>query len=326
MNILAICKPTGNNFLRHYTDNMPGVTTHLTRSAAEAWQQIESMRPDLILLEWANDLTAAILQRKKPPCPVIVRVHDHEVTTLQSWGGYRIDRVNWANADAVWFINKEIQKLFHQRINANIDSFFLPNAIDPARFRLTEKKFKRAGLLSLHFRERKGIIRAVFLAQACWDWDFYIRTNLPGPDNAEFYPAYKQAFDLSVHVPNLHWEDRSAADLEITGYPFADVNEWYADKAVILSTSTHEGFGYSIGEAMLTGAMPVVWNWPTATDFWGPYVNMTKSINEAAARLTTWEPGREQEYRDYVVGNFSPEVLVPVLMHKLKAVGAKVMI
>ena len=293
----------------------------LTTNAREAWQRIEQEKPDTLILEWANDLTAAILLNKKPPCKVVVRIHDHEVSQVQADGRRRAEHINWNHVDAVWFINRAIQKQFHEQINRRIQSFFLPNAVDPAHFSLTAKKYKRAGLLSLHFRPRKGILRAVYLAQTCRDWDFYIRVQIPDAKNDTFRPAFEEAHQLSVHVPNLHWEHREVMDVVVNDYPFDDLNEWYADKAVVLSTSYHEGFHYSVAESMLTGSMPIVWNWPTATDFWQPYVNVSNSVNEAAARLNMWEPGREQEYRDYVVNNFSPGVLIPVLLRQLEAVN-----
>lgn len=324
MKILAICKDTGYNFIRHYTKNMANTAVCLTRNPREAWQRIEAEKPDVVIFEWANDLTADVVQHRKPDAKVIVRIHDHEVSQVQADGRRRAERVNWSNVDAVWFINKAIQKQFHQQINSRIPSFFLPNAVDPDRFPLTEKRHKRAGLLSLHFRPRKGILRAVYLAQTCRDWDFYIRVRIPDKSNTEFWPLFEEAHRLSVHVPNLHWENREVVDVVLNNYPFDDLNEWYADKSVILSTSYHEGFHYTVAEGALTGAMPIVWNWPTAQDFWGPYVNVSNSINEAAARLNMWQPGAGAGYRDYVVNNYSPAVLVPVLLEQLARIKKSV--
>lgn len=296
---------------------MPDTVVFLTTSHAKAWQRIQEEKPDLLLLEWANDLTANILRDKKPPCKVVVRIHDHEVSVIQADNRRRAEHVNWLHVDQVWFINRAIQKQFHEQINSRIQSFFVPNAVDPAPFTLAEKRHKRAGLLSLYFRPRKGILRAVYLAQCCRDWEFFIRVRIPGEQNNEFRPVFEEAHALSVHVPNLHWENRHVVDVVVNNYPFQDVNDWFQDKAVVLSTSYHEGFHYSVGEGMLTGSQPIVWNWPTATDFWEPYVNRSNSINEAAARLNAWEPGREQEHRDYVVRNYSPRVLIPELLGKI---------
>jgi hypothetical protein len=53
-------------------------------------------------------------------------------------------------------------------------------------------------------------------------------------------------------------------------------------------------------------------------DFWEPFV--VDSINKAAHALNAWEPGREEEYRRYVVDNYSPAVLVPKFMAKIESV------
>lgn len=317
MKILAICKPTGYNFLRHYTENMPDTSVCLTRNPREAWQRIESEKPDVVLFEWANDLTAECLRDRKPNAHTVVRIHDHEVSQIQADGKRRATHVNWSNVDQVWFINKAIQKQFHQEINNRTQSFFLSNAVNPSPFSLAEKQEKRAGLLSLHFRPRKGIMRAAYLAQAVPDWQFHIRVHVPGPGNSEFRPEYDQVMKIAEHLDNLHIEHREFLDVELGAYPFGDVNEWFQDKSVVLSCSYHEGFHYAIAEGALTGAMPIVWNWPTASDFWEPYINRTNSINEAITRLRAFEFGRESDYRRFVVDNYSPAVLIPALYEKI---------
>lgn len=45
MKILAICKDTGYNFIRHYTKNMANTAVCLTRNPREAWQCIEMKTP-----------------------------------------------------------------------------------------------------------------------------------------------------------------------------------------------------------------------------------------------------------------------------------------
>lgn len=317
MNILAICKDTGANFLRHYTDHLPECKVFLTRSVRDALGRIAREKPDVLLLEWANDLTAGILRDRKPASKVIVRVHDHEVSVIQSDGRRRAERVNWRHVDKVWFINKSIQRIFHEAINPRVESFFLPNAVDPAPFSLSEKTQKRAGLLSLHFRPRKGILRAAFLAQACPDWHIHVRVHVPGIGNSEFRPMYDEVMSIAGHLDNFHIEHRDFLDVEMARYPFRDVNEWFQDKAVVLSCSHHEGFHYAVAEGALTGAMPVVWNWPTSNDFWNPFV--VDSINSAAMRLNDWEPGSDGVYRRYVVDHYSPSGLIPRLLENIGA-------
>lgn len=291
---------------------MPETSVFLTTKPGDAWRKIEQTKPDILLLEWADSLCAAILRHKKPNCKVVVRLHDHEVTRHDQIA----KNVNWRNVDSVWFINRNIEKQFKRSINNRVPTFFLPNAVDPANFALSQKTEKKAGLMSLYFRPRKAIYRVAMLARACPDWSFHVRVQIPKVSNMEFRPEYDRVKEIAGNITNLHIEDRAVGPVVWDNYPFEDVNEFWQDKAVVLSTSKHEGFHYNISEGALTGAMPIVWNWPTSKDFWEPYV--IDSVNKAAKRLNEWQPGKEKEHRAYIEDNYSPTVLLPQLLEKLK--------
>lgn len=316
MKILIIGKETGFNFIRNYADYLPNHKA--AHNAKDAIRAIGQYRPDVVLFEWADSLCAQVTHlpqfhelQAAQSFRTVVRLHDHEVTRED-----QIARnVAWPRVDAVWFINRLIQDKFTQEITDGIPTFFLPNAVDPAPFTLREKTHKRAGLLSLVFRPRKGIDLAVGLARVCPDWQFHVRVQIPKPGD-RFYEYYENVMFRAEGLENVHFEDRDISMVVHDKYPHQDVNDWFADKAVVLSMSWHEGFHYAIPEGMLTGAYPIVWNWPTATDFWDPYT--VSSIDEAAQRLGNFRPGRESHNRAYVEANYSPAVLVPKLIHELK--------
>ena len=51
--------------------------------------------------------------------------------------------------------------------------------------------------------------------------------------------------------------------------PGDDVNEWFTMVGFILSPSDFESFHMAIGEGILTGAVPIIWNWEGAAEIWG---------------------------------------------------------
>jgi hypothetical protein len=60
----------------------------------------------------------------------------------------------------------------------------------------------------------------------------------------------------------------------------------------ILSPSDFESFHMAIGEGMLTGAMPIIWDWDGAAEIWGDkYV--IRTLNEAKQMVINGEPLKE---------------------------------
>ena len=75
----------------------------------------------------------------------------------------------------------------------------------------------------------------------------------------------------------------------------ADMPAWYADKAVLLSTSMYESFGLNIGEAMAVGAFPVVHDFPGAETLW-PEECLFSAMDDAVALIRSARPVLYREW------------------------------
>src|SRR5690606_36210368 len=62
--------------------------------------------------------------------------------------------------------------------------------------------------------------------------------------------------------------------------PGDDVNDWLSMVGYILSPSDYESFHMAIGEAMLSGSIPIIWDWNGAKEIWGEEF-VVKSLLEA---------------------------------------------
>ena len=71
--------------------------------------------------------------------------------------------------------------------------------------------------------------------------------------------------------------------------PGDDVNEWFTMVGFILSPSDFESFHMSIGEGMLTGAMPIMWDWEGAAEIWGEKW-ITRTLQDAKQAIINSEP------------------------------------
>jgi glycosyltransferase involved in cell wall biosynthesis len=63
-----------------------------------------------------------------------------------------------------------------------------------------------------------------------------------------------------------------------------NVNDWFTMVGFILSPSEHESFHMAIGEGMLTGSVPIIWNWEGADEIW-PKANVVTSVSSAKQLL-----------------------------------------
>jgi glycosyltransferase involved in cell wall biosynthesis len=318
MKILTVVKKTGYNFIRHYLPYFPpgSKTAHNAKSAFRLIPKF-----DVILFEWANDLTASIINselfrelQSKHQFKVVVRIHDHEVTKIYPFGR-RIDHINWNRVDKIWFINPLIQKQFHELKGDGNNSFFISNAVDCNLFPESQADTKKVGLISLYFRKRKRIDRIVEVAKLLPDWEFHIRVHIPpAAANSEYWNEWQKFLKLAKGVDNIYWEHRDTPRTEKQQYEPDDLIEWYRDKAVIISTSEHEGFSYALGESAASGCMPVCWNWPGAETFWEPFV--VSNAVDAAEMIANYKPSNK--WRRYVLDYFNPEVLVKRVLEEIE--------
>lgn len=276
---------------------------------------------DIILFEWANDLTANIVNspkfqefKERHGFKVAVRIHDHEVRKVSPQGNRRIDFINWGNVDRIWFINPLIQQQFIDLKGYADKTFYLPNAVDPELFPEHRVDTKKVGLTSLYFRERKRIDRIVPIAKLLPDWEFHIRVEIPpAHSNPKFLDQFNKFRVLARGVDNIYWHHRDVVRTVKKHYEVGDYIDFWKDKSVTLSLSNWEGYGYNIGEPMAMGKMPVVWNWPGSEYFWKPYI--VDSPEAAAERIAAYEPS--YEYRRYVLDYFNPEILTKKLLEQI---------
>jgi 2-polyprenyl-3-methyl-5-hydroxy-6-metoxy-1,4-benzoquinol methylase len=80
-----------------------------------------------------------------------------------------------------------------------------------------------------------------------------------------------------------------------------DIDEWYRDKGVLISTTLYESFGMNIGEAMASGCWPVVHHYPGAEKTW-PADCLFATVDQAVARI---QQAQHNQYRSFVVDRYS---------------------
>lgn len=252
---------------------------------------------DIAWIEWGNDLCRRILE-KPCPCKVMNRVHDWEI---------RMDKIleiNYENVDLLWFINRDAMADFKSKLpKLNKPMFFLPNAVDVSLFKENISHNKKIGALSLNNQERKNYMRLARIYKKVYEidneWELEIRCDF-NRDMQDFEQVANYLSGTKVLFTSHVLDMQNINDK-------TDVNKFFKDKSIVISTSNHEGFHYAIAEGMLCGCQPVVynWEWGNARDFWNGCVY--DSEDEMVNAILDYIPSTE--YRQYVMDNFSSKKL-----------------
>ena len=241
---------------------------------------------DIVWLEWCWDHAvwasqSGLLGRK----PCVMRLHSIEAIQTDFPA-----RVDWMQIDRLVTVSDDIAAVLRDRFPAAPPSIVIPNGIDMDRFAPGRPDRFRVAWVG-HLEPKKNPMLLLQIAQRLHRLD----------------PRY------SFHVAGAFTDLRTARYLRqmlpalglggVIGFdgPVADMPDWYADKGVLLSTSMYESFGMNIGEAMATGAFPVVHAFPGAEQLW-PAECLFASIDDAVALIRTGRPGL---YRGWVEDRYS---------------------
>ncbi len=303
-----------DNYFNGFTLPISKVITHLP-NIPSVKNRIHDHK-GWVWLEWGGEFTKKVLDDLNTKTKIVVRMHDWEIES-----GYVKD-IDFSKVSLLWFINRDARKDFFNLMPhlINKSSIFLPNAINCDAIPFVEKKYgKRILAVSVCFKQRKGYKRLIdifnLLHQKDTEWSLTIKSPAIESDQMIEMDACKEyakklklkiKFDYrGVRIDKLKYKE--------------DLIEYFKDYDVIISSSYHEGFHYIIGEGVLAGLKPIVWNWEwgRATDFW-PWVY--DDYNSIVDELLSWSKRENNTKieearlsRHYVVKRFDSHNLAPKL-------------
>lgn len=224
---------------------------------------------DVIFCEWCLGNLKWYSHHKRPHQRLVARFHAQEIRTTY------LTESNWDSIDHISFVSE------HTRRDAlSIFSNFSLNKTSVIKNYINEKKFttkKKTGdaLYTLGILgvapKSKRLDRAVDLLESLLEKDSRYCLRVKGKNpldygwllNREDELTYYQAIFQRINSnPKL----RHKVIFDPAG---DDVNEWFTMVGFILSPSDFESFHMAIGEGMLTGAIPIIWNWDGSGEIWG---------------------------------------------------------
>ena len=240
---------------------------------------------DTVFCEWCCENAVWHSNNKRDGTKLIVRLHRFEA--FRDFP----KRVDWSNVDALIVVSdhfKEIMVETHgvapERVHV------MPQYIDwhglqrpkteAARFTLgfvginpfEHKRFDRAIDFVAALRAKDDrftlAVRSVMPWQIEWVWN----------NRQDARDQFNLVFDRIFTDPLL----KGAVRFDLAG---RDMEEWYRDIGVMLSSSDSEGCHTSIIEGMASGTYAVVHDWPGARSLFSPYVHsdMTEAVDDVIA-------------------------------------------
>ncbi|MFW5690259.1 MAG: glycosyltransferase [Planctomycetota bacterium] len=296
--IAVFCGPDGDTFLKHIIEHLRRSYDVRVFSGRTLDKQNERECLDLIQwcdvawVEWATNLAAAITHiTPQPPCRVVVRLHKYEAYT--PWP----TKINWGRVDTLINVGNPVVldqlRSVVPDIDWKVNHVTLPNGVDMDRYSLSAGERTKEMVFIGNLRPVKN---PQFLLQCM----HRLRQEDP---------------DYRLHVAG-HWDDRQlkqylldasrAMDLQehllFEGFQ-KDIDQWLADKSVIVSSSLIESQGMGIMEGMARGLKPIIHRFPGAEHIYHEdHLFLTPEEFAAKVLSDEWDPAR---YRREIEENYS---------------------
>lgn len=249
-------------------------------------------KADVIFCEWCLGNLQWYSHNKKRNQRLVARFHAQEARVPY------MAEADWNAIDHVSFVSE------HTRRHA-LEVFkgfplektsVIPNYLDDSKF--TPKKKTGDARYTLGMvgvaPKSKRLDRAIDLLEALLAEDkrYCLRVKGKHPLDYEWLLKredellyYRQVFERINSNPVLR-------NKVIFDPPGDDVNDWFTMVGFILSPSDFESFHMAIGEGMLTGAIPIIWNWEGAAEIWGGEW-VVRSLEHAKQVVLADEIGKE---------------------------------
>ncbi|MFV1876115.1 hypothetical protein [Nioella sp.] len=246
---------------------------------------------DVIFCEWCLGNIKWYSLNKRPGQRLVARFH------LQERELPFLAEAAWDNIDHIGYVSEYIRREGQNAFGFPFEkTSVIPNLLDEAKFQ-TKKKTADArytlGIIGVA-PARKRLDRAIDLLEALLEDDSRYCLRVKGKNPLDYPWLLNRQDELSYYRGIFERINQSPVlRHKVIFDPLGDdVNDWFTLVGFILSPSDFESFHMAIGEGMLTGTVPIIWNWEGASDIWGAHW-VVHSLEEARLAVIQNEPAAE---------------------------------
>lgn len=268
---------------------------------------------DVIFCEWCLGNLKWYSHYKMPHQRLVARFH------LQERELPYLSEANWSNIDHISYVSEFIRREGQKAFGFPYEkTSVIPNLLDTSKF-TPKKKTNEArytlGIIGV-VPSRKRLDRAIDLLEALLEEDsrYCLRVKGKNPldynwllNREEELAYYQQVFKRINSNPKLRYK-------VIFDPPGDDVNDWFTMVGFILSPSDFESFHMAIGEGMLTGTTPIVWDWDGAAEIWGEDKIIYSTFDGVSKVLSPYSLVNisevEEKYTNNVVNLWQEKIII----------------
>lgn len=244
-------------------DVWAGHDKHDERKSLELLEQA-----DIIFCEWCLGNLKWYSNNKKPHQRLVARFHAQERSLPY------VAESNWENIDHIAYVSesiyKEGQRVFgfpERKVSV------VPNLLDENKFtalRKTGEASYTLGMIGVS-PSLKRLDRAIDLLEVLLEEDGRYCLRVKGKNPLGYDWLLRRDYELNYYK-SIYYRINKNSKLRykiVFDPPGDDINDWLSMVGYLLSPSDFESFHMAVGEAMLTGSVPIVWDWEGAKDIWG---------------------------------------------------------
>lgn len=220
---------------------------------------------DVVFCEWFNDAAVWASRYIPESTTLVARVHSYEAFTVYPF------LANLQRFDGLIFIAPQIRNVFDALVGRELAPRcpveVIPNFRDLSAFTpaVRDQAARRTLGMTQYASANKDPMFALDLLDELLAEDPNWRLRLVGAPWREDIDGkealYRDAF--------LQRASAFGGNVIFDGYT-SEINKWYGEVGYILSTSWREGSHESFIEGMLTGAVPILRDWPMMAPFGAP--------------------------------------------------------
>ena len=277
-------------------------------------------RADIIFCEWCLGNIKWYSEHKLPGQRLVARFH------LQEKGLPYLGESDISAIDHISYVSNQIKREAEEIVAIPADkTSVIANLIDDKKFTLRKKMGDAnftLGVIGIAPR-RKRVDLALDTLELLVKKDSRFQLRIKGTHPLDYSWLVNRPDELDYYM-NIMRRINSSDELRykvIFDPPGEDVDQWLTMIGFILSPSDYESFHLAVGEGMLTGAFPVVWNWPGSKEIW-PENAIVQSAEIATEKiLSAHDTNSSTEAilaRNYVLENYGVEHIVSLWEEKLK--------
>ncbi|MBO1530417.1 glycosyltransferase [Psychrobacter sp. F1192] len=223
---------------------------------------------DMVFCEWGLANAVWYSKHNSDNKPIYIRMHAQEVRERAQKFGRQIDT---NNITKIIFVSENIRRQAIEIFKYDINKTkYIPNFVMDDEFYFSQRDLKKKsvvlGVLGI-VPKTKRLDRAVLLLDSLRKSGVDAYLNIKGyrPEELEFMRAPSRTKELDYYYETYKLIETLGLSDYVTFEGWgADVRDWYEKIDVILSPSENESFHYALADGVLSGCLPVVWNWPEA--------------------------------------------------------------